>query len=180
MSKRGDVTVDRKAFDELVRHVETFAHSYVKVGILSNRGGDATHDESGISMLELAAVHEFGSPAAGLPERSFIRKTFVENVEQVAALCARLSKAIFANKLSPMQALNMLGVWGSNQVKRTITDKKVRPLSQKAGASIARGDKRNPTTLVDTGRLLGSITFEVVIGDHVGASVGSIGNEDGA
>ena len=53
----------------------------VRVGILADSQHTSPVEEGAkgapkaISMLELAAIHEFGSPAAHIPERSFIRAT---------------------------------------------------------------------------------------------------------
>lgn len=53
---------------------------YVDVGIL---GGEST--EEGITLAGIGAVHEFGSPTQGIPERSFIRMPIEKqsrNIEQ--------------------------------------------------------------------------------------------------
>ena len=126
----------------------------VKVGVLE---GSGEHD-GGFSMVELAAVHEFGSPANNIPSRSFIRATFVNNREEAARVLQRLAKGIVTNKLEVDQALGVLGLWGANAVKRYITSGKVVPPLKPA--TIARKGSSKP--LVDTGQLVNSITWKVV------------------
>lgn len=131
----------------------------VKVGILASKGGNADHD--GITMLELAAIHEFGSPAAGIPERSFLRRTFTFKKIQLAELQAKLTIAIIRRKITPYAAMHILGQWGVAQVKRTITDDVHIPPPLKPATIAAKGSDR---PLVDTGRLVGAISYEVSSG----------------
>jgi hypothetical protein len=129
----------------------------------------------GISAVELAAIHEFGSPRAGVPQRSFIRRTFEQNREEVAKKIAELaSQFVFSRTRSTLRslafwkrqkprpsaarALGRLGAWGATLVKKTITTGAGVP-PPNAPATIERKGSRRP--LVDTGRLLGAITWEV-------------------
>ena len=128
----------------------------VQVGVLSGQGGETTED--GITMVELAAIHEFGSPAANIPERSFIRRTFVDRVpNELARVIAALTRGVVAEKLGVRQAVGQLGAWGAAQVKNTITQSDVPP--PLAASTIARKGSSKP--LVDTGHLVGAITWKV-------------------
>ncbi len=49
------------------------------IGIQDSEAGA---DHGGINNANLAAVHEFGAPSAGIPERSFMRAPFDRNVEK--------------------------------------------------------------------------------------------------
>lgn len=164
------VVVRDGPWKKLLTRAHKLDRYHVRVGVLASEGGDQTEDDSGITIVELAAIHEFGSPAAGLPERSFIRRTFTE-APWLEELTAKLAAAVVTDRLDPERALGLLGTRAAAEVKRTITDKKVRPLSKKAGASIARGEVKNPTTLVDTGRLLGAITYAVEEGSGEGEGI---------
>jgi hypothetical protein len=143
----------------------------VRVGVLESKGGnephpvenaDGTPGSSTITMVELAAIHEFGSPAANIPERSFLRRTFAARNPELQVLMGRLAKGIIAGKIGPEQAAHLLGQWSVAQVRKTITSEHIPPPLQPA--TIARKGSDRP--LVDTGRLLGAINYEI---DSAGA-----------
>lgn len=154
------VRVNTEKWDELRKRLPEGMH--VKVGVLAGAGGEAKHSDS-ISMIELAAIHEFGSPAANIPERSFIRSTF-ERTEVRAALnkaAAKAVKVILAGKLTGEQALGQIGAWAANQVKMTIRNRMTTGPAEQALATDTIIRKGSTLPLVDTGRLLGAITWIV-------------------
>lgn len=149
----GAVFVDDSKWKQIVAAIATLADARVTVGVLS----DGTESD-GTSLLEIAAIHEFGAPGAGIPERSFIRSTFRDRQREAATMAERLAKAIVLRGMPVKQALGLLGAWGAAEVKRTITSGDGVPPPLKP-ATIARKGSSRP--LVDTGRLLASITWEV-------------------
>jgi hypothetical protein len=153
-----DVVVSDKVWREIQKKVAKAATAHVRVGVLSSKGGDADHGE-GISMVELAAIHEFGAPRAGIPERSFIRRTFAKKARETAAMTKELARAVVLNKLSVAKALDVLGVWGAAAVRETITQGSPIPPPLAASTVAKKGSTRS---LVDTGRLVGAIQHEVV------------------
>lgn len=148
------MSLDMKALRRLA--AEAAKLGTVKVGVLASKGGAARRGK--ISMAELAAIHEFGSPAAGVPERSFIRRTFAAKEQQLATFSARLAAAIIGGQMSVNRALDLLGAWGASEVKKTITEGEGVP-PPNAPTTIAKKGSDRP--LVDTGRLLGAIQWEV-------------------
>lgn len=156
-----------KIDDSIWRRIMRFAasktpeaeESHVKVGVIGSQGGKAPHGDSGLSVLEIAAVHEFGAPSVGIPERSFIRRTFNQKQAELAKVCAHLAAEYLAG-LPLEKALGKLGAWGQTAVKKTITEDGVPPPLKPA--TIAR--KGSSRALVDTGQLLNSITYKVWMG----------------
>ncbi len=138
----------------LRKKIGNLARSTVKVGIL---GPDS--EDGDISIVEIGAIHEFGSPAANIPERSFIRRTFQMKTTKVAKFTARIARAIINDRLTADKALELLGLFGAAEVKKTIT-KGARIPPKLKPATIARKGSSRP--LVDTGRLLNSVTHQVV------------------
>ena len=68
------VTVKDNGAAALLARAKTLAAGrVVRVGVLDDAPKDPHKGEkpSGMSLLEVAAVHEFGAPAAGIPQRSF-------------------------------------------------------------------------------------------------------------
>ena len=120
-------------------------------------------------MSSSALIHEFGAPAANIPERSFIRSTFDAHREEYMALLRTLLQAVYVNKLTVERALGLLGARISSDIKKRVTTGAGIPppnapstLARKL-ALTRRGSKGIPRTLIDTGRLIASVSWAVVV-----------------
>jgi hypothetical protein len=157
-----------------------------EVGVV---GEQASEDHGGISMGELAAVHEFGSPKNNIPERSFIRSTLESNASEYATLLRPLLQQLLEGKLKVKRVLSIWGAKASADIrarllrgaplsptlsKRTIAARKARALvRQQSGTSpgkLRSSDGRflslknvGLRPLVETGKLVASISWEVVM-----------------
>lgn len=154
----GDDAVWRRTLRQVTAMQEGDQH--VRVGVL--RGTTA----EGYSLVELMAVHEFGTKDGHIPERAPIRRTFAVKQSELAALLAKLAAGVLAGKMTMRTALDLLGSWGATEVKNTISEHMVVPESTEATNAAKNRRAGKPasaptTTLVDTGRLLGAITWEV-------------------
>jgi hypothetical protein len=159
--------------------------AYVKVGLL----GEAKDRREGdpVGTVGLGVIHEFGSDAANIPERSFLRRTVDTQREAWFGLQRQLAGLIYDGRLTIERALGLLGAKAMADVKATITEGPPIPPpnmpevmlrklgltatgnpSKAPGAAYARkGFNRTgvaPRTLVDTGRLVASIAWGVVMG----------------
>lgn len=105
----------------------------------------------GTSVIMVGAVQEFGSPARGIPQRSYLRSTVVEERRKYKSLFKRLSEKIVKGQIDQTKALGIIGLQVQTDVRAKITDIKEPPLVAREG---------NP--LVDTGHLRQSIVYEVV------------------
>lgn len=104
----------------------------------------------GTSVIMVGAVHEFGSPARNVPQRSFLRSTVKEKRRSYKDMFTKLAKKIVDGKMNLKQALGIVGLQVESDVKAKITDVDSPELKHRDG---------NP--LVDTGHLRQSITYEV-------------------
>jgi hypothetical protein len=130
-----------------------------RVGVLASKGGMRSAGDSGLTLVELAAIHEFGSADGHIPERSFIRSTFYERAAaELREMCGKITKAIVLGAVDVRQGIGMLGAWGAAQVKNTITQTDIPP--PLAPSTIAAKGSSKP--LVDTGQMLNAITWEVI------------------
>lgn len=130
----------------------------VKVGVLASAG---VHPESGVSLVEIAAVHEFGSPAANIPQRSFIRRTLDLREDDLKKMMHRIAVAYVSEHVTLQTALDVLGQWLVAAVKNTIVTEQVVPRLEESPAgrrTIAR--KGSSVTLVDHAHLLNAISYE--------------------
>jgi len=134
-----------------IREIEKIAKNLsgpdtVKVGL--PKGSNDYPD--GTSVIMVGAVHEFGSPARNIPQRSFLRSTVQEKRKPYKKLFAKLGGAILLGKMTAEKALNLLGLQVQSDVRQKITDIQDPLLKHREG---------NP--LVDTGHLRQTITFQV-------------------
>lgn len=158
----GTAEIDDAGWEQLKTRLRGLATgAFVKVGVVAEHGaGDAVSDSDGdINMAELASVHEYGSPAAGIPARSFIRRTFVEQEGELAKFCAKATERVFEGKVTEERALDLIGAWSAAQVKKTIARGPHIPPPLKPATVKAKGSTR---PLVDTGHLANSINHAVV------------------
>lgn len=157
---------DDKIWQRLRRKVGGLARATVRVGVLASRGGNEIHDpDSGLTLIEIAAIHEFGAPAAGIPERSFIRATAELFQGELARLQARVARAILAERLTVPQALGLLGAWLVAKIKARMVAGIAPPLALATIARRKKGSgKGTHKPLIDTGRLYNSINWEIMAG----------------
>jgi hypothetical protein len=158
--------VDRDlGWRRLVRDMGTASKQpYTKVGILSEHGAGETHpDEDGkskISMVGLAAVHEFGTRT--VPARSFIGDTIDIKRREIDAFREKLVGKVYDGKLSPTRALGLLGEKAVLLMKRRIKEGIDPPLHPLTIVKKTIAGKRGTTPLIDTGRMWNAIAQEVV------------------
>ena len=118
----------------------------VRVGL--PKGSNAYPD--GTSVIMVGSVHEFGSPSRGIPQRSYLRSTLIENRRKYKKVLKNLAEKMLDGKLDRKEAMGLLGLRVQTDVREKITDLQAPPLVSREG---------NP--LVDTGHLRQSINFEV-------------------
>lgn len=139
--------------------------SHVKVGIIASKGGKSSAGDGDLTMIELAAIHEFGSPAAGIPQRSFIRSTFArqENHTALAELTAKLTtKIIHGMKLD--HALGLIGSWAVARIRETIDGRLTQGNEPQENAPATIRKKGSDLPLVDTGRLKQALAWKTWLG----------------
>ncbi len=159
-----DFVVNDGPWRKILSAMSVLDRAYVKVGVLASSGSEESDGGGTITMVELAAIHEFGSPEAGIPERSFIRSTFANSGAWLPAFQAKLAKAVLQGTMPIERALGILGQKAAAEVRATIVEERVTPKLEDSAAgqrTIAR--KGSSVTLIDTGRLNQSVSHEVVI-----------------
>ena len=126
----------------------------LRIGVLSSA---PVADGSEFNMAELAAVHEFGAPSVGVPERSWLRATYDAKREAWEALLKRALGRVVDGKMSENAALQLVGLRAVADIQSRIRTNIAPALKPR---TIAR--KGSSLALVDTGRFLQSIAFEVM------------------
>lgn len=178
---------------------------FVKVGV-TQRIGSRVRADGKKTVADIAQIHEFGAPKAGIPERSFIRSTVEHNQEKYNQHIEVMRDKIFdANSgIDVRKALSVIGQEVAADMKNTIrqgippelkratimrknagqiekAQSTLRGLERKAKftkADIKRENKASDmvltggdsTPLINTGTLVNSLSYEVVMD---GASQGA-------
>lgn len=131
---------------------------FVKVGVM---GGDRPSAKGrSLTNVELATIHEFGAPAAGIPSRPFLRSAFDAKKADWNRLMARLITKVVAGHLDVVAALELVGQRAAGDVRNRITQGG--NFVPNKPATIRRKGSSKP--LIDSARLLQSISHQVVTG----------------
>ena len=151
------VTVKDRGADELLRRAHKGGNQTVRVGILADQPKKEHGGGVGkLSLVEVAALHEFGAPGAGIPQRSFVRAAVDEHRSDIHALQERLAGQILRGEIDEKAALERLGAFVAGLMQRRIAAGIAPALNPE---TVAR--KGSSTPLVDTGQLRSSITWKV-------------------
>jgi hypothetical protein len=140
----------------------------VTVGVFGDKGTEPVEgDDSGMTLADLAAIHEFG--LGNNPERSFLRSYFDANEVRIRQMLVklveiRIKKAVQSGKpitdADRRQMLDQLGLKIVSEIQARIAAGEIQPpLTQ---ATIDR--KGSSTPLIDKGQLRAGITHEVKVG----------------
>lgn len=150
-----NVKLDDSKWRRILKSVLGYHEPHAKVGVLASSGAGDEHGDTGATNVEIAIFQELGTRF--IPARSFLWSTFyVHKVAELHAMVATLAKKVLIGELAMKRALQILGAWGANAVKNTITQSDIPP--PLADSTIARKGSTKP--LVDTGQLVGSISWE--------------------
>lgn len=123
----------------------------VKIGFPSG-----SSEKDGTPSALVGAVHEFGSVARGIPERSYLRSTMNEQMNKYVAMNKKSLQRVVNGATSMRLALELLGQVASGDVKKKIRSGPFTPLSQ--GTIDRKGSDR---PLIDTGDMLKNVTYEL-------------------
>lgn len=122
----------------------------VHVGFLDG----ATYPD-GTPVAEIAAIQNYGAPAAGIPARPFFSNMIADKSPEWGT---QLKSVLKQADYDPAVALARMGEGIAGQLREVIVATNDPPL---APATIARKGSSKP--LVDTGHMLASVDKEVVI-----------------
>jgi hypothetical protein len=154
--RQGPVTIkisdtDRGMADLLLQMLSQGLTIGIIDGGAEHQGRDG--QGSGITVGELAAIHEFG---LGVPRRSFLADWFDENKQEIENFVVRGGRAIVRGKLTAEQFMDQFGQWAVGSIQERMSNNIPPPL---APETIAR--KGSSVALIDTGQLRSSISYKV-------------------
>ena len=161
MSRHASVSVkvlkdiDPKALDRL-RPRLVGDNRVVNVGVPEGK-----REEDGTPVAMIAAVHEFGSPSQGIPERPFLRVAVQRNRQKYVRLNRINLVKMLRGQATVEQALGQLGEMAKGDVQTEIRSGDFAPLKP---ATIKRKGSSRP--LIDTGQMVQSIAWELGDKNH--------------
>lgn len=118
----------------------------VVVGVLS----DAEAIEDGLTMADIATFHEFGT--VNIPQRSFVRSTVDANFQKIQDYQMDQAAEVLLGDLTLDRALGKIGLQVATMMQERIKNVIPPPLKSRQG-----------TPLWNTGRLIRSITWQVIL-----------------
>lgn len=147
---------------EIERDVARLGKLEARVGVFGKSG--SVPDDPTFTYAELAYVNEFGSQAAGVPQRSLIRSAFEGQRRALDKVAARTVNAVVSGRISPEDAAGVLGQWGVARVRENMT----RGIAPALAAStlekrrrVQRGRQGRDVPLIDSGRLRQAVDSDV-------------------
>lgn len=152
----GNVVIinDDRVWRELRKKVKDIGSYRVKVGVI----GSKQQDGNGATMADILAFHELGTE--NMISRAPIRTTFTHRAEDIRAVCYQLAKGLLVDRFTVPQAMGILGAWLQSAIQNSIRERViVQELKPSTLARKAAKGNDNPTALVETGRLINSITW---------------------
>jgi hypothetical protein len=153
-------------WNRIKKEIALMDGSYTKIGFPENGIVKQTsksskkkdHITEMSDMVTIASVHEFGAPNRNIPERSFLRSTYDENIAKIKDIQEKELNKIIAGRTTVNMSLSKLGEWFTAKVKRKIRDIKTPPNKP---ATIKRKGSSNP--LIDTGQMIQTVTHKEFI-----------------
>lgn len=161
MSRHASVSVkvlkdiDPKALDRLRQRL-VGDNRVVNVGVPEGK-----REEDGTPVAMIAAVHEFGSPSQGIPERPFLRVAVQRNRQKYVRMNRINLVKMLRGQATVEQALGQLGEMAKGDVQTEIRSGVFTPLKE---ATKKRKGSSRP--LIDTGQMVQSIAWELGDKNH--------------
>jgi len=116
-----------------------------------------------LRLVDIATIHEYGSFARRIPERSFIRATVKENTAAYKQIMLLMAKQVLdpRKRLDPLKALAILGERVKADIQKRIRAGIGPELSERTLEARRRAGSESTLPLVVTGQLVNSISYEV-------------------
>lgn len=92
-----------------------------------------------------------------IPERSYIRTGYDENQGQLERLIGQMLEKVINLEMSPKIMYERIGLWMVSQIQD-----KIRSIKDPANTRVTTTNKGSSNPLIDTGRLIQSISYRVV------------------
>jgi phage gpG-like protein len=127
------------------------------VGFQGSEAEIVDPEHGGLTNVELAAIHEFGTKDGRIPERPMIRQTFDENQSKYEKEMANVARAFYDGKNIDGELL-VVGEGVKADVFKKVRGAQFEPWAPLTMAMKALIGKEGDVPLWDTGQLMNSLT----------------------
>jgi hypothetical protein len=148
---------DKLNLDKINGRLEALKKKVVQAGVL---GGQY---EDGTNVAYVAAIQEYGAPAASIPARPFMRTTVAEQKKEWTKLYGEGIAAVAAGQLSAEQLMEQIGALMAADIQKKISEINSPPLSPIT--VMLRGMRSHDPNLVVTGKTVGEAAQRVADGE---------------
>lgn len=155
------VVSNKKSYAYLL-NLKSFSRKELKVGWFEN-----LRYENGEYVANVAAQNEFGNPNKNIPPRPFMRPTISREQNNWSALIEKLSERVGEEKMTSSEALDILGLKVTGDIKESIKRVYTPPLAPATIAARLAKRKNQKIVgmldkpLIDTSQMIDSVSFEV-------------------
>ena len=144
-------------FQKFLANVKGARDSYVTIGLHEDAG---RYPQADLSVVEVGLWNEFGTE--NIPERSWLRAAISDNISEIKMLRVLAIKKMMTGEMNLQSALEMVGfriqLMVQNKIKSNVPPENA---PSTVAAKLRKGIA--PNTLIESGLLLRSLTFKVVL-----------------
>jgi hypothetical protein len=140
-----------KGWNKIVLDFKELKETGVKVGLMGSEEVDGT------TIVDIGVYNELGT--RHIPPRPFMATTADKYRDGIYEYTKRLVGQMIDGKYSTRQVLSYMGMWYQGKVQLTIRDAKTWA-KPNAPATIAAKGSTSP--LIDTGRMVGAVRYEII------------------
>lgn len=140
------------AIKDILKNIARMDGSKVEVGFID----DEMHKNAGMTVKELAMIHEFGSKSANIPARPFIEPTMRDNRFKYRRMMFVDAKNLSRGRKRPAVALTEIGEMAVEDMKLKILDGRFTPLKPK---TVERKGHAQP--LIESDQMYDAIKYKV-------------------
>lgn len=148
---------------QIAKRLAELSAMSVVVGIPSDKNARENEQGKSITNAQLGYIHEFGAPEANIPPRPFLKPAAKEFWKEKGKkeFKKAIQEAISGNMKAAVNYLERIGIEAVSAVKIKINSNVPPALSQATLANRQARGKVSEKTLVDTGQMRNSVTYEV-------------------
>ena len=140
-------------------------NSFTKVGFPADgeikpgtkKGSEHDQATEMSEIAQIAAIHEWGEPKVNVPERSFFRTSFDENLQQTNNMKVKLYNKIIDGKMTAKRALGLIGEFNVSKMKLKIREIDSPPLKPATIRRKGLDVEGTGNPLIDTAQMINSV-----------------------
>lgn len=157
------VETKKSQAEQFIELMSKYPDAHVTVGIHEGAGSyQSKGKKAAPSVVQVALWNEFGTPDAKhpIPERSFIRSAIDDNMPLIEKWRLSLISQMLSGKKTMNEALETMGYRVQTLIENKIKSN-IPPENAPSTAEAKIRDGVAPETLIHTGLLLRSVTYQV-------------------